>query len=369
MNCLNDAQIQAIVDNEAGEAMRQHAEACARCSDRVMSRRALTSDIVHALNTPLPLSHPVSRRVERALAGEPARGATRLRAGARPAWRGAVWSGGAVAAATIVAIFLVFPMMKGPTTVSASEILAKSASKLAQPVTSGVEFLEYELTLDGVPREMMPDHIDGSYRVRQVIDHDTPGRFFIATHGPDGQLVHSVAQDPASHRRVLYVRVDGRPFRFEFTVAEAAALALPEMERLHMEASVAMMQASGNQDLQVLDSKDGRQYRVEVPQVSGATPNAMWDLSEARVIVDATDYHIIEFAVKGTFLKQPYSVSYKLLSRTIAQQATVAGSEFEIPDDAQAITIAGEGSAIPLRDALMLALRELARAKQARRDR
>jgi hypothetical protein len=366
MNCLNDAQIQAIVDNEADDAIRRHLETCADCMARVSARRALTAGMLHALNA-AAMPPSVGRRIERALADGAARGATRLRDTPRPAWRPVVWSGGAVAAATLIAIFFVFPMLRGPTTVSASEILAKSASKLAQRVTSGVEFLEYELTLDGVPREMMPDHVDGSYRVRQLIDHDAPGRFFITSHGPDGQLVHAVAQDPANHRRIIDVRVDGRPFRFTFAVPDGAAMAFPEMERLHMEASIAMMQASGNQDLQVLDTQDGRQYRIEVPQVSGPAANAMWDLSAARVIVDATDYHLVEFAVKGTFLKQPYSVSYKLISRGVAQQGGVSTSEFELPADRRAITLNGEGSAIPVRDALLLALRELARAKQARR--
>lgn len=366
MKCLNDAQIQAIVDNEADDRVQRHAEACVDCGERVRARRVLTSGIVHTLNVPADIPPSVSRRVERALAEGPARGATRLKE-ARPVRRGAVWSGAAVVAATLIAIFFVFPMLKSPTTVSASEILAKSMNKLAQRVTSGVEFLDYQLTLDGVPREMMPDHVDGSYRVRQVIDHDTPGRFSITTHGPDGQLVHSITQDPASHRRSLLVRVDGRLFRFEFTVSEAAARSLPEMQRLHMEASVTMMQARGHQDLTVQDTDTGRQYVIEVPKVSATTANAMWDLSEARVVVDATDYHIVEFAVDGTFLKQPYSVFYKLIRRTIAQQTTVAASEFEMPVDDQAITMEGEGSAIPVRDALMLALRELARAKETRR--
>ena len=366
MKCLNDAQIQAIVDNEADDRLQHHAETCADCGERVRARRALTAGMLRHLDVPAAIGAAASRRVTRALADGSARGATRLREDARAAWRGALWSGGAVAAATLLAIFVVFPMLKGPTTVSAAEILARSASKLAQRVTTGVEFLDYQLTLDGVPRELMPDQIDGSYRVRQVIDHDTPGRFLVTTYAPDGQLVHSVAQNPATHRRIVHVLTDGRAFRFEFAVSEAAAMSLPEMERLHMEASVAMMQASGNQDLKVVDSDAGRQYVIDVPKVSASTANAIWDLSEARVVVDATDYHIVEFAVAGVFLKQPYSLSYKLIARTIAEQATVAAGEFEIPADPQAITLQGEGSAIPVRDALLLALRELARLKQAR---
>ena len=43
--------------------------------------------------------------------------------------------------------------------------------------------LEYELVLDGVPKEMMPDEADGTYRVRQAIDHGVPGRFRFASFG------------------------------------------------------------------------------------------------------------------------------------------------------------------------------------------
>jgi hypothetical protein len=309
----------------------------------------------------------VSQRVERALADGSTSGATRLRDSRNKrssSRRRAFWSAAAVVAATLLAVVFVAPIVKGPATVSAAEILARSATQLAASATSGIEVLEYDLALDGVPREMMPDHADGVYRMKQIIDHDSNGRYLVATHGPDGQLLSSIAQDPVSRRRVVALLIDNQPYRFEFSVPDGVALSLPEMERMHMQASVAMMQASGNTSLQVIDAPAGRRYRIHVPHVSAEASTAMWDLAEAEVVVDASDYHIIEFAVKGTFLKQPYSVSYRLIARTL--NARVTSDAFEVARDARAIEIDGEGSAIPARDVLVASLREYARLKTGR---
>jgi hypothetical protein len=366
MRCLSDVEIQAVADGEAADDTRQHAASCPRCSERVKARETLTAGIEQAINIPLDVPAGVSRRIARALEEGSAQGATRLRENGvhvRP-WRRAAWSTAAVAIATTIAVFFVAPLFKGPATVSAAEILARSANRLATQVTSGVEMLDYALTLDGVPREMMPDHTDGVYRVRQVIDHNVPGRYLVATYDPAGELVSSVAQNPASHQRVVTVRIEDQAYRFEFTIPESVALSLPEMERLHMQASVTMMQASGNQSLHVIDGPSGRQYRIEVPHVSAETSNAVWDLAEAQVVIDATDYHVVEFAVKGTFLKQPYSMSYQLINRVVADRVT--DEELDVPHDPAAITIRGEGTAIPARDTLVAALRELTRVKQGR---
>ncbi len=368
MKCLNDAQIQAAVDNEAAPDTQQHVASCARCGDKVRERQRLTAAIVSTLKAPMHIPSEVAQRVDRALADRSTGGATRLRelAPTSGRWRTAVWSGGAVAAATMIAVMVVAPSLRGPSTVSAAEILAKSADRLAERVTSGVEFLEYDLTLDGVPREMMPDYVDGAYEVAQIIDHDSPGRYLAAAYAKGGVLVWGVAQDPAQRRRVMAIRVDDRLYRFEFSLAGDISLSPPEMERLHMEASVAMMQASGNQLLEIVESGSGRQYRIEVPSVAGETRNAVWDLSHAKAVIDASDYHVVELAVKGTFLKQPYSVSYRLKRREIAAQTTVQPGEFELPADPSAIVLQGEGSAVPVRDALMLAMREVSRLRQER---
>ena len=365
MKCLNDAQIQAVVDHEAADDVLEHARSCARCGER----ETLAAGVVQAINVPAAVPPGVSRRIQLALSEGSSLGATRLRAGAAPgdSSRRALWTSAAVAAATLIAVVFVVPIVRGPATVSASEILARSANRLAQRVTSGVELLEYELTLDGVTREMMPDHENGSYRVKQIIDHDTAGRYLVASYDPHGQLLSSIVQDPAANRRVVSVRLEDVPYRFEFTLPENVTLSPPEVERLHMEASVAMMQASGNQQLQVIESASGRQYRIEVPHVSAETSGAVWDLAEAQVVIDADDYHIVAFAVKGTFLKQPYSVSYRLINRTVTTGAAVEPGVFDMPQDPSAITLKGEGTAIPARDVLVVALGELARVKQARR--
>ena len=367
MKCLTDAQIQAVVDREAADNVRQHAESCGPCGDRVRARQALAAAVAAAINAPAVAPPGVSRRIHLALSEGSSAGATRLRADVAP--RGPsrpLWAMAAVAAATLIAVVFIAPLVRGPATVSASEILARSASRLAEQVT-GVELLEYELTLDGVTREMMPDHENGTYRVKQVIDHDTAGRYLLATYDPKGQRLSSIVQDPAANLRVVSARVEDIPYRFEFTLPANVTLSPPEMERLHMQASVAMMQASGNQQLQIVDSGSGRLYRIEVPHVSAETSGAVWDLAEAQVIIDAQDYHIVAFAVKGTFLKQPYSLSYRLIERAITAGTAVDPGVFDLPEEPGAITIKGEGTAIPARDVLMLALGELARVKQAGR--
>ena len=208
----------------------------------------------------------------------------------------------AVATATVIAVMFVAPMVKGPATVSASEILARSANRLAERVASGVEPLEYELTLDGMTQEMMPDHQNGSYRVKQVIDHETVGHYLVATYDPSGQLLSSILQDPAANRRDVSVRLNDIPYRFEFTLPENLTLSPPEVERLHMQASVAMMQASGNQQLQVIESGSGRQYRIEVPHVSGGDVRCrVWDLAEAQVVIDAERLPHRRVRSEGTF--------------------------------------------------------------------
>jgi hypothetical protein len=318
------------------------------------------------MTSAIEMPPPTARRVERALDGAAeSGGATRLRpATPSRAWRPAAWGAAGLVAATVLTIVFVAPMLKKDRgAVSAAEILAESVNRLAHPA-AGIELLEYELVLDGVPKDMMPDHANGTYHVTQAIDHTTPGRFRFSSFGPDGQPISSIAQDPASGTRVMMVNVEGQVYRFEVRVPSTAGPSLPDMERLHMEASIAMMQASGNQLLEVIETPDGQQYRIEVPKVSGPGSNPVWDLTEARVLIDAKDYRVTEFAVKGTFLKQAYSVSYRLISRDIV--GSVPPDTFDVPRQPGEIAISGDGSAIPARDAMVLALRELTKLKNSR---
>jgi hypothetical protein len=366
MKCLDDAQVQALVDNEAADDVRAHAASCAGCAARLEKRRTVIDAAGLALDIPAPMPSTLQRRVEQAVVSSSPRGATRLReTAAFPSrWRRAAWSGAAVAVATLVVVLFVVPMVKGPATVSAAEILAKSANRLAQTPSAGIELLEYELVLDGVPREMMPDNSNGTYRVSQVIDHDSPGHFRYSSFAPDGRLLTSIAQDPVTRQRVSLIRVDDQRYRFEFAVPTGDVPSLPEIERLHMQATVAMMQASGQQVLQTVDSADGPLYRIEVPEVSAGQTGAMWDLSRAEVLIDAKDFRIMEFSARGTFLEQPYSMSYRLITRSIV--GTVQPDVFAVPSEPGEIVITGDGTASPATDVVFAALRELARAKGVR---
>jgi len=136
------------------------------------------------------------------------------------------------------------------------------------------------------------------------------------------------------------------------------------MERLHMQASIAMMQAGSNQLLETVDGPDGRQYRIEMPRLTGSGTNPVWDLTEARALIDASDYRVTEFAVRGTFLKQSCGLSYKLRTRTVT--SSVPADVFVIPVRPGEIVIKGEGTTLPTHDIVLLALRELTKAKQER---
>jgi hypothetical protein len=393
---LNDIQIQALADGEDGDAAHhgdtaRHAAGCPRCAERLRNRIQVMGTIRQALDVPVSMPpslirqadeifRPASTRLGPGKADAPGtrEGATRLRTqprGFRLPWAGPgrghaegkwIYSGLGMAAATVIAVLFVAPLVKSPaTTVSASEILARSASHLSAPITSGVELLEYELVLEGVPQDMLPDHADGTYKVSQAIDHSVPGRFRFATYTAAGQMLTSIAQDPLRKRRVMAFTVEGQPYRFDVTLpARATGLSLPEMQQLHMQASIAMMQASGNQLLETIDGPNGTQYRIEVPRVTGPGTNPVWDLTEARVLIDARDYRVTEFAVRGSFLKQDYSMSYKLISHVMA--ASVQPGAFVVPLQPGEIVIEGEGTTVPTHDIVLLALRELTKLKQPR---
>jgi hypothetical protein len=368
MTCLNDSQIQALADSEGTVAMREHAAGCASCGQKLRVRTARMEEIRQSLDVPLVVPSGLAARVDAARSGSTAYGATRLRVQARMPRARAGWaySALAVAAATVIVVVVVVPLVRTPdATLSASAILARSASQLSATVTGGVELLEYELVLDGVPKALMPDASDGTYHVRQAIDHTVRGRFRFTSYGLDGGMLTSIAQDPQTRRRVMSLVVDNQPYRFDVSLpAAGAGLSLPEMERLHMEASIGMMQASGNQMVETIDGPSGKLYRIEVPRVAGPGTSPVWDLTEARVLIDARDYRITEFAVSGSFLKQAYSLSYRLISHSVV--GSVPANTFVVPSRPGEIVIQGEGSAMPSHDVVMLSLRELTRLKQGR---
>ena len=370
MACLKNDHIQALADGEGSDEMRAHASSCELCAGRVRERAALMAQMSGELNPALEAPSGIFRLKPEATSTGPEApraksGATRLRAPFAPssANRGWIYGAAAVTFATIVAILFVAPAIRqGDAAVSAAEILAKSATQLASAPATGIEVLEYELVMDGVPKELVPDQVDGAYRIWQAIDHNVPGRFRFASYAPDGTMFSSIAEDPVAGRRVAAFTAEGQPYRFDVTLPKGAHnLSLPEMQRLHMQASIAMMQASGNQLLETTPGPNGTRYRIEVPRVTGPGTNPVWDLSEARVLIDSRDYSIVEFAVRGSFLKQDYSMSYKLLKHVTA--ASLAANAFAVPNQPGEIVITGDGTAMPSQDVFFLSLRELTKLK------
>ena len=370
MNCFNEERLQALADGEGSEADRAHAASCAACGARLRGRMAVMASIEETLNPPVALRADFRLKAGAEGASE---GATRLRRSPTQArgfrlqpdrphrW---IYTAAAIAATLVAVVFIVPTVRKGDATVSASEILARSVNQLSA-VRRGVEVLEYELVLGGVPKEMIPDQVDGTYRIWQAIDHDVPGRFRFASFSSDGRMFSSIAEDPIAKRRVAAFTSEGQAYRFDVTLpAGPRNLSLPEMERLHMEASIAMMQASGNQLVETIDGPNGKLYRIEVPRVTAPGTNPVWDLTEARVLIDSRDYSVIEFAVQGTFLKSPYTMSYRQIRHVVG--ATLAPDAFSVPAQAGEIVVTGEGSAVPTHDIVVLALRALAQAKQGR---
>ena len=112
MSHLSSAQIQAVADNEASSAERDHAASCAECGARVATRHEQTASFPGAI-ADIGLPPSTARRVEAALQSRPGNGATRLRpAGAGTGWPRAVWGSAGLVAATIAAIVFVAPVLK-----------------------------------------------------------------------------------------------------------------------------------------------------------------------------------------------------------------------------------------------------------------
>src|SRR5688572_7710036 len=112
MKCLSSAQVQAVADGEALPTEQQHARTCDACGRRVGERQAQIAQLHAGAAVDMPVS--VAQRIDAALAaGTGASGATRLR-DQRPAtgWWRAAWGTAAVAAATLIAVLFVAPLLK-----------------------------------------------------------------------------------------------------------------------------------------------------------------------------------------------------------------------------------------------------------------
>ena len=133
MDCLSDAELQAVVDNEADERSRAHVADCSACRTRADARRRLMSTLVAPADDEGGVPPALEARLRDAVAaGGPARGSTALRPSVPRGWRQPIPWASALAAAAVVGliVFAGLPRFGAPTSLSASEILGRSLQTL-----------------------------------------------------------------------------------------------------------------------------------------------------------------------------------------------------------------------------------------------
>lgn len=362
--CLNDARIRAAADDEVKAFERQHLEACGECRARLGAARRASEEftaMAASVAVPAALRHAVGRALTRREGRSDHAGATTLRDGSAPRWNSRLWLTGGVVAVPVLIIIFIFalPPLDGPHALSAAQILDRSLQTLSP--ASGTELREFDLELR-LPR--IASVQNGTYRIEQLIDHDTPGRYRLARYAPDGTLLAAISEEPATGRRTAVVRVDDRPFAFRFTIDSGRTLGLRDLERHHVESMIRVLQAAVGQTVREVDAGRGKQYIVELPHVADAGASGLWELSQARVVVDAADYQILELTAAGSYLGESFSVSFRLRRRHVRPSTEVPPDQFEVPSGAEAISIEAAGTDDLAHDLLVSALRELARSRR-----
>jgi hypothetical protein len=254
-----------------------------------------------------------------------------------------------------VLVFAVLPHMGAPTELSAAEILGRSLNTLTR--ATGIERLEYQLTIGGLG--------EGDHRVEHLIDHAASARYRLASYGPDGLLRSAVAQDPGTGRRSQLVRLDGRNFIVHVQAGDTMP-SMPEMAQAQIEAVIGMMQATADQKLTVLETPQGRQYVIEMPPAAPAGSGVAFDLQQARAVVDGRDFRIREFDAAGLVLKQPYTISFRLLNQERLAADAVTSADFAIEASPGDVVLEGEPSDAPIASVVHAALREVGRLRPDR---
>jgi len=352
MKCLTDLEVHAIVDDEASEASRQHVMTCTACQSRVDERRQQLRDITMAVNALGEIPAQLESRVRTSIAsGRAVRGSTVLRETTPSLWRRAGWlSVAATAAVVALVVFVVLPRFGSPTRLSAAQVLERSLQTLA--AGTGVESLDYELAIDGVA--------GGPFRIKHLIDRANPNHYRVASYGADGLLRTAISQDPARQQRTQVLQVDGRNYFVKIAGIRQPVLSLPQMAQALVESVIRMMQATSDPTLTTQDTPSGRQYIVETPTVSSHDAAAPIDLYHARTVISAEDFRIHEFEGRGTLLRQPFSVSFRLLEQTVVPAASANFSLEPGPDDVVIDGTPGDG---PIEELLTAIVREAGRGR------
>ena len=357
--CLNDIEIRKAADAEADDRVMAHVVTCPRCRVRVEAAVQVAAELAQLADT-VPVPPALEARVLRAATGKAASptGATTLRSVPARRWVRPAWVSGLALAGAVLAFIFFMPVSNAPATLSASEILGRSLEKWAPG--GGTELLEFDLAVD-LPA--ITGIESGTYRVEQLIDHDTPGRYRIARYAPGGALVGAVSEDLAAGRRAVLMPTRAGTFAFTFAIEPQHGIGLRDIERHHVQAMLGILQAlAGNTVSETGEGRD-RRYIVELPSMANTAGQTLWRLASARVVVDAASFEILEARASGSYMGDPFSMSFGLRRRQLRPSASVPAAEFELPTDPSAIVIDAAGTDNVAHDVMMAALDELARRR------
>jgi hypothetical protein len=352
-HCLTDQQLQALADGQAHPDHGPHIAECQRCAERLATRTQLIARVVDAAAiAELPAD---TRHVMRARLGRATAGATTLRParGSRQ-WR---WWIPLTAAATIALVLFVIPGVDRRTTVSAAEILGRSRSALAAPV-SGIEVLTYDLELSGVLADLIPAEQSGRFTVQELVDHDHDGRYRLVKLTADGQIVGGAADDPLRGTRTRYMRASGRGYLLRFDGAAPTALSLPALKRSVLETFIAFMQASSAQTMREVQRGADRCYQIDIPggaMVSGA----LVAIDSARAVVTVADSRLVEFSATGRVAQHPFKIDFSLLTQDLHPSDDAQDSDFDIAPQPGDVILEGNATQSPVWDVVTRALRAI----------
>ena len=260
----------------------------------------------------------------------------------------------AAAAAAIVLIALVLPAVDRRTTVSAAEVLGRSQSVLAASVT-GIEKITYDLTLDGVLQQLLPEGQAGRFTVEEIVDHDHPGRFRIAKLGADGRLAAGAAEDSVARTRARYLRVDSRGFLLRFSDAQPAPVSLAAVRRLALQVLIGLMQSGSGLTLHQIDRAGEPAYQIDMPASVGSGPLV---LQHARALIAVRDARLLDFDASGSVGQRPFSIAFNMRTREVQPAAAAAPDEFTIaPLSGDEVIDTRSTAAAPLWDVISQCLR------------
>jgi len=346
---LNEYELQAVADNEAPAEHRAHVDECAACAGGVAARRRLTERAVAAAGSP-DMTHAARAQMRRRIVDAPASGATTLRA-VRKTRR---WTWGvplaAAAAAALLVYFVVVPGIDRQTTVSAAEILGRSQAALAAPA-SGLEFVIYDLQLDGLLGDILPAEQAGRFTIQELIDHDHEGRYRIVKLSSDGRIVAGAADDTVHGTRSRYIRANGRGFLLRFEGATPTAMSIVSLKRSALQIFIGLMQTSTTQTLRELDRAGEHCYEISIPGVT-VPATSLIVLDHARAVVTAADARLVEFSSAGRISGQPFMIDFAQRLRMVGATGSPGFANFDLTAEPGDVVLQGDATTNPLWDVL-----------------